>query len=72
VKDTARPLADPVLYTFAEAAHMTSIPETWLRKAVTSRRIAFRKIGKHVRFAQADIDALVSSTAVEPTVRRSA
>lgn len=64
-----------VLFTFTEAAQMTALPESWLRKAVTERRIAFRKVGKHVRFAQADIAALVDGHAVPVAVspiRRSA
>lgn len=68
MNDTARPASDPVLFTFAEAAQITTLPESWLRKAVTERRIAFRKIGKHVRFAQADLDALVAATAVAPAL----
>lgn len=56
-----------VLFTFAEAAEMTSLRESWLRKAVSERRIPFRRIGRHVRFAQADLDALVSNAAVAVT-----
>lgn len=56
-----------VLFTFAEAAEMTSLKESWLRRAVAARRIPFRRIGRHVRFAQADIDALVSGAAVAVT-----
>jgi excisionase family DNA binding protein len=56
-----------VLFTFAEAAEMTALRESWLRKAVSERRIPFRRIGKHIRFAQADLDALVSDNAVGVT-----
>lgn len=59
--------APQVLFTFAEAAEMTALRESWLRKAVSERRIPFRRIGRHVRFAQADIDALVSGAAVSVT-----
>lgn len=64
----------PLLFTFAQAAQMTSLSESWLRKAVTERRIPFRKVGKHVRFSQADLDALIEQAAVVPaaTGRRSA
>jgi excisionase family DNA binding protein len=57
-----------VLFTFAQAAEMTALPESWLRKAVTERRIPFRKVGKHVRFSTADLDALVEQTAVPAAV----
>lgn len=60
------PPAPQVLFTFAQAAEMTSLPESWLRRAVTERRIAFRKVGKHVRFSPADIDALISAAEVQP------
>lgn len=64
-----KPVAGPpqVLFTFAEAAEMTKLRESWLRKAVSERRIPFRRIGRHVRFAQADIDALVTGAAVSVT-----
>lgn len=54
----------PVLFTFAQAAQMTNLPETWLRKRVTERAIAHRRVGKHVRFSRADIDALINDSAV--------
>jgi excisionase family DNA binding protein len=57
-----------VLFTFAQAAEMTALPESWLRKAVTERRIPFRKVGKHVRFSAADLDALIEQTAVPAAV----
>ena len=57
-----------VLFTFAQAAEMTALPESWLRKAVTERRIPFRKVGKHVRFSTADLDALVEQTAVPAAI----
>ena len=59
---------EKVLYTPAEAAERTSLPESWLRKAATERRIPFRKVGKHLRFSQADLDALVEQSAVAPAV----
>lgn len=55
-----------VLFTFGEAAEMTGLRESWLRKAVASQAIAHRKVGKHVRFSRADIDALVDGSAVTP------
>lgn len=58
----------PLLFTFKEAAQMTALPESWLRKAVSERRIPFRKVGKHVRFSAADIDALIEQTAIAPAV----
>lgn len=66
----------PVLFTFAQAARMTALPESWLRRAVTERRIPFRKVGKHVRFTHADLDALVAQSevpaGVSPIRRKSA
>lgn len=64
-----------VLFTFAQAAQMTTLPESWLRKAVTERKIPFCRLGKHVRFSQVDLDSLISTNAVAPTaspIRRSA
>lgn len=67
--------APKVLFTFAEAAEITSLPETWLRKRVTARTIPHRRLGKHVRFAQADLDEVVrqaAEPAATPIRRRTA
>lgn len=55
-----------VLFTFAEVANMTGLRESWLRKAVSEQGISHRRVGKHVRFSQDDIDALVAQAAVPP------
>lgn len=46
----------------------------FVRRLVAERRIAFHKVGRHVRFAVADLDAWLQEHRVEPiqlgTVRR--
>lgn len=63
------PVPPQVLFTFAQAAAMTALPESWLRKAVANRTIAHRRVGKHVRFSQADIADLVSNAETQPAPR---
>lgn len=55
---------EPVMFTFAQTAGITSMPESWLRKATADRSIAFHKVGKHVRFTHGDIADLIATTAV--------
>lgn len=43
------------------AAEWLDIPFTTLRDMVTARRVPFTKVGKHVRFGQHHLDAIVAA-----------
>lgn len=54
-------LAPPRLKTIEEAAQWLNVPASWLRKAVSARRVPFRRIDKHVGFTQAHLGAIVDA-----------
>ncbi|GAA4227933.1 hypothetical protein GCM10022254_16840 [Actinomadura meridiana] len=63
--------ADDVrLYTPAEAAAMLQVRESWLRKKASARTVPCTFIGKHLRFSEQDIDAIIAAGAKQPVVRR--
>jgi excisionase family DNA binding protein len=49
-----------------EAAKYLNTSERFIRRLIAERRVAFHKLGKHVRFAIADLDAYVADGRVEP------
>ena len=55
------------LYTPAEAAERLKVTETWLKKRVSARSIPHTRIGRHIRFSDADLAALVAQSGVSPT-----
>lgn len=57
---TARYLSVP------EAAEYLNTSVRFIRRLIAERRVAFHKLGKHVRFAVSDLDEYVSAGRVEP------
>lgn len=51
----------PKLLDIDQAAEQLGVPRGWLAKAVTARSVSFTKLGKHVRFAQHHLDAIVAA-----------
>jgi excisionase family DNA binding protein len=51
--------------TVQEAAEYLNTSVRFVRRLVAERRITFHKIGRHVRFALADLDAFVLAGRVE-------
>lgn len=49
------------LVDIAVAAQWLGVPFTTLRDMVTARRVPHSRIGKHVRFSQDDLDAIVAA-----------
>jgi excisionase family DNA binding protein len=49
-----------------EAAEYLNTSVRFIRRLVAERRIAFHKVGAHVRFAVADLDAFLAANRVEP------
>jgi excisionase family DNA binding protein len=54
-----------------EAALYLNTSVRFIRRLIAERRIAFHKVGAHVRLAVADLDAFVSAGRVEP-IRKAA
>ncbi len=55
------------LYTVDEAALRLNTTTRFIRRLVAERRIAFTKLGRHVRIEAGDLDAFVAAGRVEPT-----
>lgn len=49
------------------AAQYLGTGERFVRRLVAERRIAFVKVGRHVRLDIADLDAFLAAGRVEPT-----
>jgi excisionase family DNA binding protein len=52
--------------TVPDAADYLNTSERFIRRLIAERRVAFHKLGKHVRFAVSDLDAYVAAGRVEP------
>lgn len=57
--------------TVTEAAEYLNTGDRFVRRLVAERRIAFHKVGAHVRIAVGDLDAFLGATRVEPITRGS-
>lgn len=54
------------LLTVAQAAERLNTTERFVRRLVEERRIAFTRLGRHVRLAESDLDAFIAAGRVEP------
>jgi excisionase family DNA binding protein len=54
------------LLTVEEAAERLGTSTRFIRRLIAERRIAYTKLGRHVRIAGRDLDAFVASGRVEP------
>jgi excisionase family DNA binding protein len=54
------------LLTVDEAAERLGTSARFIRRLIAERRIAYTKLGRHVRIAGSDLDAFVASGRVEP------
>lgn len=52
--------------TVQEAADYLNTSVRFVRRLIAERRIAFHKVGRHVRLAVADLDAFVEAGRVAP------
>ena len=57
------------LLTVDEAAERLGTSTRFIRRLIAERRIAYTKLGRHVRIAARDLDAFVASGRVEPRSR---
>ena len=58
----------PRLLTIAEAATVLNVPESWLRTRVTARLVPFTLIGRHVRFSDEHLAAIISAGEQKPAI----
>lgn len=56
------------LLTVDQAADRLGTSPRFIRRLVAERRIAFTKLGKHVRIDTADLDAFVAAGRVAPAI----
>jgi len=52
--------------TIEEAAEFLNVEVRWMRRAVFERRIAYHKLGGHLRFRTEDLQAYLDASRVEP------
>ncbi|OXM70173.1 MULTISPECIES: excisionase family DNA-binding protein [Amycolatopsis] len=57
--------------TVEEAADYINTGARFIRRLIAERRIAFHKVGAHVRLAVEDLEAFVAAGRVEPITRAS-
>ena len=56
--------------TVAETAAYLNTSERFVRRLVAERRVAFHRIGKHLRFAVTDVDEWIARSRVPPSEPR--
>ena len=57
------------LLTIEHAAAMPAVNECMIRRLIETRRIAFVKVGRHVRFRERDVTAAIHAWTIEPRKR---
>nr|WP_143116278.1 helix-turn-helix domain-containing protein [Lentzea xinjiangensis] len=60
-QELPEPPVAQLLYTPGQAAVILTVKESWLRKQAGQRRIPSTRLGKHLRFSHADLEAIVAS-----------
>jgi excisionase family DNA binding protein len=56
------------LYTVEEAAERLNTTPRFIRRLIAERRIAFTKLGRHVRIEATVLDEFVAAGRVEPRI----
>jgi excisionase family DNA binding protein len=57
------------LYTMEQAAERLNTTPRFVRRLVAERRIAFTRLGRHIRIDADALEAFIAAGRVEPTVR---
>ena len=55
-----------VYLTVPEAAHYLNTTVRFIRRLIEERRIAFHRLGRHVRLTRKDLDSFIAAGRVEP------
>ena len=58
------------LLTVRQAAELLGTTERFPRRLISERRIAFVRIGRHVRISERELEAFIEAGRVEPLVIR--
>lgn len=48
----------------AELAELLGVPERWVTKACVAREIPMTRLGRHIRFSEADVAELIKTNHV--------
>jgi len=51
------------LFTAEQAGAVLAVPGSWLREKAAAGQVPCRRLGKHLRFARADLDAIAEAAA---------
>ncbi|MDO8731951.1 MAG: helix-turn-helix domain-containing protein [Actinomycetota bacterium] len=57
------------LLTIEQAAEILAVNTRMIRRLVESRRIAFVKVGRHVRFRESDLVSAMQAWTIQPSAR---
>ena len=55
------------LMTVKEVAERMNVSERFVRRLIFDTRIPYRKLGRHVRIDETDVEAFISGSRVEAT-----
>ena len=58
-----------MLLTIEQAAKVLAVNERMVRRLVETRRIAFVKVGRHVRFRESDLMSAMQAWTIQPAAR---
>jgi excisionase family DNA binding protein len=58
------------MLTVKEAAEQLGTSERFVRRLILERRIAYTKLGRHVRISASDLDAFIAAGRVEASTMR--
>ena len=54
------------LLTIEQAAEILAVNQRMIRRLIETRRIAFVKVGRHVRFREGDLASAMQAWTIEP------
>jgi excisionase family DNA binding protein len=52
--------------TVPEAAQYLNTTVRFVRRLIEERRIAFHRLGRHIRLARTDLDVFIAASRIEP------
>lgn len=56
-----------LMFDLDEAAELTGLPRSWLKREAECGRIPSRKVGHYRKFSYPDLEAIVAAHEVKPT-----
>ncbi|WP_374229407.1 helix-turn-helix domain-containing protein [Streptomyces sp. NEAU-YJ-81] len=64
--DSNTPHPYQLLHTAQQAALLLQVPPSWLRKKAAADQIPYTKVGRHLRFSNDDLNAIIRNGARGP------